>query len=194
MPASRRSELVGPVVVLRAMGGLAMPVALLIGGLQRRAQRSDRRGAVDARAVEQEAAEPLAVVPRRRLRQLVVEGGDLSGVDLRRARLGGASLVGAQLRGRDLRYAVLAKADLRRADLCDARLDEADLSGADLREADLRGASLLEADLSGADLRGADLGGARHLSMALLRRSRHDRSTSWPSSFDPVAAGSAARP
>lgn len=180
----------GPMVVLRAMGGLAMPVAMLVGGLQRRAQRSERAGgALDRRPLD-EGLEPLTVLPRRQLRRLVVEGGDLSGVDLRRARLGGASLAGAQLRGLDLRHAVLAKADLRRADLCDARLDEADLSGADLRDADLRGASLLEADLSGADLRGADLGRARHLSMALLRRSRHDRSTTWPSGFDPVAAGS----
>jgi hypothetical protein len=178
-------------VLLRAMGGAAMPVALLIGHLQRRAQRADRSVEGDSGPVAEDTpAEPLTVLPRRRLRELVIEGGDLSGVDLRRARLGGVTMAGAQLRGRDLRHAVLAKADLRQVDLSDAQLDEADLSGADLRGATLRGASLLEADLSGADLRGADLAGARHLSMALLRRSRHDRSTGWPSSFDPVAAGS----
>ena len=180
-----------PMVLLRAVGGAAMPVALLVGHLQRRSQRSDRPGEGERALVgEDSPAEPLTVLPRRQLRELVIEGGDLSGVDLRRARLGGVTMAGAQLRGRDLRHAVLAKADLRQVDLSDAQLDDADLSGADLRGATLRGASLLEADLSGADLRGADLAGARHLSMALLRRSRHDRGTTWPSAFDPVAAGS----
>ena len=185
--------MLGPVVVLRAIGGAAMPLALLVGRMQRRSQRVERPGqSIEHRVVEEDAGDALIVVSRRRLRELVAEGEDLSGVDLRRARLGGAPMVGAQLGGRDLRHIVLAKADLRQADLRDALLDEADLSGADLRGADLRGASLLEADLSGADLRGADLGAARHLSMALLRRSRHDRSTTWPSAFDPVAAGSSA--
>lgn len=187
--------MVNVAVVIRALGGAAMPVALLVGRMQHRARRDGEGRSIEeipsSDPVEAEGqAEGLERLSRRKIRAAAAVGDDLSGVDLRRARLGGAALGGVRLRGRDLHHIVLAKADLHDADLCDARLDEADLSGADLRGADLRGASLLEADLSGADLRGADLTGARHISMALLRRSTHDASTRWPSGFDPVAAGS----
>lgn len=57
--------------------------------------------------------------------------------------------------GYDLRKAKLARADLRNAVLA-----EAVMSGADLRGADLRGADLSHTWLDGADLRGAQLAGA----------------------------------
>ncbi len=87
---------------------------------------------------------------------------NLSGANLKGAKLGSANLSSAELRyaelngadlsGADLRHANLNGADLRHADLSDA-----DLSGVNLRHADLRGADLSYADLNGTDLRGADL-------------------------------------
>ena len=56
-------------------------------------------------------------------------GANLSGADLRYAKLGGANLIGA-----DLRYANLIEADLRGADLRYAKLGGADLRGAKLKD------------------------------------------------------------
>lgn len=73
---------------------------------------------------------------------LELEGADLSGLDLRNARLQAARLAGC---------------NLERSDLRNVRFNSADLRGCNLRQADLRGASLHRADLTGADLRGARL-------------------------------------
>jgi len=67
----------------------------------------------------------------------------------------------------------LRGADLSGATLLAATLEGADLTGASLRGADLRKARLWKADLTGADLTGAV----------------YSLATSWPSGFDPVAAG-----
>jgi uncharacterized protein YjbI with pentapeptide repeats len=89
-------------------------------------------------------------LPGTRWRDVHVEGGDTSWIDLTRAvllrvrfsnaRLGGASLTRARLNGAflaecDLRFANLYAAELRgavlvRCDLSDAQAAEADLSGA----------------------------------------------------------------
>jgi uncharacterized protein YjbI with pentapeptide repeats len=74
--------------------------------------------------------------------ELDLNGADLSGRDLRSARL-----MGADLRG----------ADLSRCDLRDARLTNANLAGAHLRNADARGATFHHANLTSADLRGLRL-------------------------------------
>jgi uncharacterized protein YjbI with pentapeptide repeats len=71
-------------------------------------------------------------------------------------------LAGADLSGRDLRSARLMRADLRNANLskCDLRgasLANANLTGADLRNADARGAAFHHADFTRADLRGLQL-------------------------------------
>ncbi len=71
---------------------------------------------------------------------LDLERADLSGMDLRNARLQAARLSNSDLTGCDLR---------------NTRFNSADMRGASLRNADLRGASLHRADLTGADLRGA---------------------------------------
>jgi uncharacterized protein YjbI with pentapeptide repeats len=73
-------------------------------------------------------------------------------------------------------------------------LSYAELRGADLRHADLRAANLLDADLGKADLRGANLSSTRHLGSAVLRRARFDRTTQWPTGFDPDAAGAHRQP
>jgi uncharacterized protein YjbI with pentapeptide repeats len=73
------------------------------------------------------------------------EGGeraDLTGADLRWARLIGADLRWARLIGADLRWARLIGADLRGARLIGADLSEADLSEARLIGADLSGAGV----------------------------------------------------
>ena len=69
--------------------------------------------------------------------EVIFEGTDLSGADLRRS---------------DLICADLRRSDLSGADLSMANLCGTDLSGAFLRRADLSGANL-----SGADLRGANV-------------------------------------
>jgi uncharacterized protein YjbI with pentapeptide repeats len=111
---------------------------------------------------------------------------DLSGADLREARLDGwfphlngnvglfiPSARAALLKPANLSDARMAKADLRKASLLGAQLVHADLKGAQLQQADLRGA-----DLQGADLADADLTGATY-----------DRQTRWPAGFDPAAHG-----
>lgn len=62
---------------------------------------------------------------------------DLSGVDLAGCRMTRASFVGADLRG-----AILVEADLRAGDLTDANLEDATVFGCDLRGATLRRVSL----------------------------------------------------
>ncbi len=83
----------------------------------------------------------------------LVKGADLSGRDLRFARVGESFLVNANLEGIDLREADLQRADLRGADLTRAVLDFANLAGADLSFARLKGARL-----DGAILRHVKLG------------------------------------
>ena len=94
-----------------------------------------------------------------------LRGAKLSGADLREAILVGANLSGANLSGAYLMRALLADADLYEANLTKANLREAILVGADFSRAKLSGANLVgaylsEPNLSGANLRGADLSGA----------------------------------
>lgn len=81
---------------------------------------------------------------------------DLTGVNLRSAKLDWSVLSGGHLMGADLRSASLTHVDLRRA-----ILDGADLRGADFRNACLVNASLSRVNLGGASLKGADLRGVR---------------------------------
>jgi uncharacterized protein YjbI with pentapeptide repeats len=105
-------------------------------------------------------------------------GENLSEMDLSEAWLRGSNLDKAALVHTRLKKAYLMEASLRGADLTGATLLAANLEGADLTGASLRGADLRKARLWKADLTGADLTGAVY-SLA----------TSWPSGFDPVAAG-----
>jgi uncharacterized protein YjbI with pentapeptide repeats len=94
------------------------------------------------------------------LREANLSGADLEGANLREARLIEANLHSADLRGAYLEGAELFKAILYRANLSGAYLNSANLSGADFRGANLLVAHLNEANLSGADFRGAYLEGA----------------------------------
>jgi uncharacterized protein YjbI with pentapeptide repeats len=131
-----------------------------------------------------------------------------SRASLRNACLENANLEGAELKGSDLHKAVLIEANLRKASLDNARLDGAFLDGADLEDsqlltADLTNASLFRANLQGADLSSAKLQGAKltstrleranlagaDLERALLRGATANSETTWPTGFDPEAAG-----
>lgn len=76
---------------------------------------------------------------------------DLSGLNLK-----GARLTEARLAGANLSHCVLEGVDLSRADLFGADLEGADLSSANLTGADLRGANLHRAIMADVILRGAD--------------------------------------
>jgi hypothetical protein len=117
-----------------------------------------------------------------------LDGADLSGADLDGADLRSANLRGADLGSANLRGANLDSANLRGANLDSANLRDADLGSANLSGANLRSANLSGADLSSADLRSANLSGA-DLSSADLRSATACNHTSWPSGFDPKAAG-----
>jgi hypothetical protein len=78
---------------------------------------------------------------------------DLSGADLKGARLGlthleGASLILANLEGAHLSHAHLENANLKSANLSGADLSKANLSGADLSRADLTGAIVTSEQLN----------------------------------------------
>lgn len=98
---------------------------------------------------------------------------DLSGANLRAARLNLAKLGGASLSGADLREAALSGADLGEANMVRTLLGGADLGNtnlnsallvrAELREALLGGTDLRDSRLTFADLRWADLGGQLYI-------------------------------
>ncbi len=103
-------------------------------------------------------------------RRCMMDGADLTDVDLT-----GAVLRDSSFKRADLSGSILREVDARRAkfvsakllgvvldgaNLARADLTSADLSGASLREADLRGAKLYQTILRDADLTGARLGGA----------------------------------
>lgn len=193
-------------LVVRAVGALALPVMAMAGVRQRR-----RAGGLSGSDVESGRAEPVELPMdeldddelgirrsrvvltgprpgRRELRALRDQPAGLREHDLRRADLRGWTLVDVDLSEVDLSHARLRRADLQDASLARARLDYADLSGANLRGADLDGVTFLETDLGGADLRGVDLRRAGQLPMANLRGCKTDQTTRWPPDFDPRRA------
>ena len=84
-------------------------------------------------------------------------GANLKGARLSAANLNHADLAGADLTGAHLRLAGLTGADLTDAHLTDAHLTGADLIWANLTDADLTGANLKLADLTDANLTNANL-------------------------------------
>jgi uncharacterized protein YjbI with pentapeptide repeats len=103
-------------------------------------------------------------------RRCLLDGRDLTGVDLSRGLLRDSSLqrtrlMRARMVGVDAIEGRFVSADMTGADLTEATLRNADftraiLRGANFSRADLRGARLFRADMTGADLTGADLTGA----------------------------------
>ena len=95
-----------------------------------------------------------------KLEKAVLDGTKLTEADFSGADLSHASLVGADLTGAELGRATMKGANFSEAKLKDAHLFRADLRNAVLRHADLRRTPMFKSNLSHADLRGADLEGA----------------------------------
>jgi uncharacterized protein YjbI with pentapeptide repeats len=172
-----------PLLLVRGIAGLGMPVALVVA-TRRRHGRSAGHGQ------ETRPEGP----PRPRLAGAALAGyvkqrHDLHAIDLRQAKLDRLDLSGRSLDRVDLSGASLVGADLSGASLNDVLLRSSDLSGANLSGADLSGADLVEATLWKADLRGARMSSCHHLVMATVRLARYDDTTRWPPGFDPVGAG-----
>jgi uncharacterized protein YjbI with pentapeptide repeats len=111
-----------------------------------------------------EAACTDAAAPGVKWRRCLLDGQDLSGVDLTKAELRDTSfkradLGQARLDGVEAQRAKFVQANMAGASLVEANLTQADFTYADLQGATLRGASLRQARLYEAKLRGADLTG-----------------------------------
>ena len=98
-----------------------------------------------------------------------LQGLDLSGATLYWASLGDADLSFADLSDADLRGAMLYRTRCRGTKFCRANLGRDNLNG----RTDLKGADLSTVDLTDANLRDAI----------------YDEATTFPSGFDPTAAG-----
>jgi hypothetical protein len=104
-----------------------------------------------------------------------LRGIEMTGADLREARLDEADMRDSHLNVADLRAAILRSTNLQRADLQDADLRQSILFHADLRGANLGGARLEGTYLDHADLSGARLDGARLLGTDLRKVTGLDR-------------------
>ena len=113
-------------------------------------------------------------------RRRLVEGGDFTGANLKRAALAELDIPRTRLRGANLSGADLRKIDLRWSDLSSANLKGAALDGALFDGANLTGADLRNATLLGSVFEGARLGGVR------LRGAVWDETTVWPKGFVPL--------
>jgi len=100
----------------------------------------------------------------------VCTGGDLSGLNLRKANLAQFDLSNFKIHHTDLSEANLSEAHLEGASLRDASLTRANLSGAHLSGAHLYTTGLSEANLSEAHLEGATLGWGVKLIGAQLKQ------------------------
>ena len=126
------------------------------------------------------------------VRQLNAKGwlfdGSLEDVNLINANLSGANLSGANLYEANLSNANLSNANLERA-----FLGPGNLSNANLSNANLSGISMMSLNLSNANLSNANLShfmpGHIDISSSNLDGAKYTEGTTWPSDFDPAAAG-----
>lgn len=88
------------------------------------------------------------------------EGCDLSGADLRDAKLKKHNLSGANLSGADLQHAKMSESNLNKANLSRAKMSMADFSGVNFRGALLIEAEMIFSKFSWADMSSANLTGA----------------------------------
>jgi uncharacterized protein YjbI with pentapeptide repeats len=98
-----------------------------------------------------------ASMRNKNLRDCLLEGVRLQGVEAERCSFAGAIMKGAWLTAGDFDFADFQACDLRRAYLIDASLYRANLRFADLSGARLRGADLTGADLRDVNFQNADL-------------------------------------
>lgn len=182
-----------PLVAVRALAYLALPVALAFASLQRRRERAARDDSAsddeDWDLPAEQGPTALSRTDRRAVREYLERGGNPRRLNLRYARLERVQLPERDLERVDLSHAALRGARLGGAQMSGCRLDYADLSNADLRDADLSGASLVETNLWHCDLHGALLSGCGTVIVANLRGAAYDQYTRWPPGFDPRGAG-----
>ena len=133
----------------------------------------------------------------------MLDGYDLSHVNLAElwmwsSSLRGTRLTGANLHQADLSHSDLAGADLRHCILSGATLRRVRLDGADIRDADLTDANLQATVAMGTDFRGADLSNAYFGGCVLMGADLRDTTvdgatfawaiynaeTKWPAGFD----------
>ena len=130
----------------------------------------------------------------KRLKRLVAEGEDLSGLvlvgDFSEMDLSGADLGGTQWREAKLVGAKLAGADLSEAVLTDVNLSGADLRGASLMDAKLHGCRLAGAVLTGVSAERADFAGTS-LERARLERAGSSPARAWLAAPRPTRCSTA---
>lgn len=127
-----------------------------------------------------------------------LQGIDLTGALLLKAKLQGiylakANMQNAALTGADLSNAILADAQMDNANLAEANLvgailPRAVLSGANLQSVKLEKADLSSADLQGADLRDADLTGVSFQG-ANFKDALYNDKTNFPDGLNPASEG-----
>ena len=179
-----------PLVLIRGVAYLAMPLALGLATVQRRRARAaaGEDDPPDSAQHDDVPHRPTRAQMKER-RAYLERGGNPRSVDLRHSNLDRAHLAKMDLEGVDMSHASLNGTSLEASRLTGTTLDYADLSRADLRNADLSQSSLLEANLWKADLRGANLASCRGIAMANLRGAKYDMKTTWPPRYDPTASG-----
>ena len=104
------------------------------------------------------------------------------GIDFRNFDLSGFSKIDGPLQ----------ETNFERSNLSGKRLEGADLNGSNLRYANLSGGNKKNVKFTYVDLRGANLTGA-NISGATFTGAIYDTNTTWPTGFDPVAAGALSR-
>ncbi|MCB0528421.1 MAG: pentapeptide repeat-containing protein [Saprospiraceae bacterium] len=111
--------------------------------------------------------------------QQIYRSADFSYADLKNAVLSGEYLKGVNLTGADLENALLDEADLSGANLSEAVLRGAVIARANLQEARLRDADLFKTNFESADLSKANLSGANlrdaYLASAILQHAHLNR-------------------
>lgn len=177
-----------PLVLVRGVAYLALPIAAGVVSIRRRAQLAGQSHPNDLEGRHELVSRPTRAQMKQR-RAHLERGGDPRSLDLRFCDLDRVRLAGMRMDGLDMSNASLVRASLEESKFAGANLDYVDLSKANLRNADLSLASVFETNLWKADLRGANLAGCRGIAMANLRGAVYDADTSWPSSFDPAGSG-----
>jgi uncharacterized protein YjbI with pentapeptide repeats len=148
--------------------------------------------------LSQETLFPGIDLQRVELNNASLAGVDLSYAQLQHARLRTVDLSGAILQGANLQNADLANANLSGVRMSNAVLSSATLYGADLSNATMQNADLSDAHLNGANLNDADLQDAdlRHTALdgaslqdTDLKGAQYNRTTTFPTSFNPLESG-----
>lgn len=122
------------------------------------------------------------------LREVNLDGSNLTGAELKQANLSNSSLRSVNLTNANLEKAILQEVNfecacLELVNLTDAHLEGANFRKANLKQADLRHSYLVNVCFQGADLRSTKLQGAN------LQGAAYDAETNFDAEFDPTRVG-----